>query len=104
MKAYNELNSTIVYFISHRYSHAHVHRYRVKDMNNKAQEGSFTENQLELTHVDQQTVWRIERVIKYAYLGRGRNRKLYALCRWQNMGTRYDSYTLASNLVNLRDT
>ncbi len=103
-KVYNELNSTIVYFISHRYSRSHVHRYKLKDMRNKAQEGSYTENQLELTHVDQQTVWRIEKVIKYAYLGRGRNRKLYALCRWQNMGPRYDSYTLASNLVNLRDT
>ncbi len=103
-KAYNELNSTIVYFVSHRYARAHVHRYKLKDVKNKAQEGSFTENQLELTYVDQQTVWRVEKVLKYAYLGRGRNRKLYALCRWQNMGPRYDSYTLASNLVNLRDT
>ena len=103
-KDHNELNSTNVYFITYRYSRAHVHRYKLKDSNNKALEGSFTENQLELTFVDEQTVWRIERVIHYAYLGTGRNRAKYAYCKWQGMSSKFNSYTLASNVIDLRES
>ena len=103
-KEHNELNSTVVYYVTHRYSKSHVHRYKLKDNLNTPLEGSFTQNQLELTFVDENTVWRVERVLHYAHLGRGRDRALYGYVKWANMPKKYNSYTLAANLVNLSDT
>ncbi len=102
-KAHNETNSIQVYFVTYRYSRAHVHRYKLKDMNNSALEGTFTTNQLELTFVDEETEWRVEKVLHYAWLGNGRKKERYAFVKWFGLPNRFNTYTLARNLVNLSD-
>ncbi len=101
-KDHFELNSTTVYFISYRYSRAHIHRYKLKDSNNEPLQGSFTENQLEKTQVDKQTVYRVEKILHYKYLGRGKNRARYAKVKWFQMSSKYNSYVLVKDIAPLR--
>ncbi len=99
-KDFEEQNSAAVYFITFRYrSGSNVIRYHLKDERNKALPGSFTENQLQRTHVDEDTQYRIERIDHYATI-RG---QLHAWVRWQGMPAHFDCYVLARNIVNLSD-
>ena len=99
-KNYLEQNSTAVYYVTSRYSRSHINRYKLKDQNGDPVPGSFTENQLTLTHVDRQTQYRIERVIKYRMI----NGIRHALIKWLNYPSKFNSYIVASDIVDLRES
>ena len=98
-KNYMEQNSTMVYFISSRYNRANINRYKLKDQQNKAVPGSFTEDQLVLTDVDADTEYRIEKIIRYKTI----NKVRHALVRWQNYPSSYDSWLPLSEIQDLAE-
>ncbi len=99
-KDFEEQNTTAVYFITYRYrSGSNVLRYRLKDEQNKPLSGSYTENQLQRTYVDENTEYRIEKIDHYATIGG----QLHAFVVWAGLPARYNSYVLARNVVNLGD-
>ena len=98
-KNYEEQNSTMIYFISSRYSRSNVHRYTVKDQRNDPLRGSFTQPQLQLTRdIGEHTVYRIEEVLHYKRI----NGQLQAYIKWQNYSSKFNSYIPAADVVTLR--
>ena len=98
-KNYLEQNSTIVYYITSRYSKAHINRYTLKDQRNVEQPGSFTESQLTRTFVDDNTEYRIENIVSYRKIRGVR----HALIKWLHFPAKYNSYVPESDVVNLRN-
>ena len=98
-KDYFEQNSTMVYYISTRYTRAHINRYHLKDQRNKAVPGSFVRSQLELTYVDHDTEYRIQEVLHYKVI----NGILHAKIRWQNYSAAFDSYIPAADIIHIHD-
>ena len=99
-KQFEEQNSTMIYFVSSRYTRSNVHRYTLKNQLNEAVRGSFTENQLQLTRdVGEDTVYRVEKILHYKHI----NGQLYAYIKWQNYSTKYNSYVVATDVMALRD-
>lgn len=98
-KNFLEQNSTIVYYITSRYSKAHINRYTIKDQRNVEQPGSFTESQLTRVFVDDNTEYRIEKIIHYRKI---RNVS-HALIKWLHFPAKYNSYVPKSDVVNLRN-
>ena len=99
-KNYLEQNTTAVYYITSRYSRSHINRYTLKDQNGDPVPGSFTENQLTLTHVDDQTEYRIERVLRYRMI----NGVKHALIKWANFSSKFNSYVRADDIVDLQQS
>lgn len=98
-KGFLEQNSTIVYYVTSRYSRAHINRYTLKDQQNVEQPGSFTENQLTRTFVDDNTEYRIEKIIHYRKIRNVR----HALIKWLHFPAKYNSYVPEADVVNLRN-
>ena len=99
-KNYEEQNSTMIYFVSSRYSRSNVHRYSLKDQRNDPLRGSFTEPQLQLTQdIGDHTVYRIEEVVHYKRI----NGQLYGYIKWQNYSSKFNSYVPAADIVSLQD-
>ena len=99
-KNYEEQNSTMIYYISSRYSRSNVHRYTVKDQRNDPLRGSFTQTQLQLTQdIGEHTVYRIEKVLHYKRI----NDQLQAYIKWQNYSARFNSYIPAADILTLQN-
>lgn len=96
-KNYLEQNSTIVYYVTSRYSRAHINRYTLKDQAGDPLPGSFTEDQLTLTHVDDQTEYRIEKVIRYRTI----NGIRHALVKWYHFPSKYNTFIPADDISDL---
>ena len=98
-KNFLEQNSTIVYYVTSRYSKAHINRYTLKDQRNVEQPGSFTESQLTRAFVDDATEYRIEKIIHYRKIRNVR----HALIKWLHFPSKYNSYVPEADVVNLRN-
>ena len=98
VKSFFETYSARVLFVSGRYSKANVHRYLLKDHeNNPIQKRSFTSNQLVLSHVDDQTVYRIEKVLHRKLIGG----ELYAYVKWVGYSKRFNSYIPNKDVIDI---
>ena len=99
-KQFEEQNSTMIYFVSSRYSRSNVHRYTVKDQANRPRRGSYTDAQLQLTRdIGPETVYRIEEVLHYKRI----NGQAYGFVKWVNYPARFNSYVPAADIVALQD-
>ena len=97
-KAFEESNSTQYFIISARYMRGNVHRYTLKDEHNRAVNGgSYTDQQLQLVYVDEQTEFRVERIESYKRI-RG---VLHAKVKWWGHSSKYSTYIVASELEGL---
>ena len=99
-KDFEEQNSTMLYFISSRYTRSHVHRYTLKDQLNRPRPASYTQSQLQITRdVGEQTVYRIEEVLHYKRI----EGQLYGYVKWLNYPAQFNSYVAAADIVTLQD-
>lgn len=97
-KNFLEQNSTIVYFVTSRYKKANIARYTLKDQLGRAVPGSFVEQQLVRVIVNDDTVYRVEKILKYKNI----NGVRHALVKWYNYSSRYNSYLPASQVKGIR--
>ena len=99
VKSYFEKFSTQIYFVSARYSKSNVHRFNLKDNNNKPVDNrSFTYSQLKRVVINNETVYRIERVL-HVKLIRGIP---YSYVKWKGYSANFNSYIPTSELIALR--
>ena len=97
-KSYFQSYSTQIYFISGRYSKSNVHRYKLKDYQNKPVENrSFTQNQIKLVHVNSETIYRIQEVLHQKVI-RG---VLHSYVKWVDYPDSYNSYIPSKDIVQL---
>ena len=97
-KAFYQTFSTAVYFVSSRFSKANVNRYTLKDQqNDPLNNRTFTDKQLHLVDITQQTVYRIERVLHYkTFHGR-----IYAYVKWLNYPSKFNTYIPKDDVLDL---
>ena len=96
-KNYLEQNSTIVYYVTSRYSKSNINRYTLKDQLSQPVPGSFTEDQLVLTRVDDDTEYRVEKILRYKNI----NGVRHALVKWHNYPSKYNSYVAVSQIKDI---
>ena len=98
-KEFYETFSTQVFFVSARYSKANIHRYLLKDHENKpVQNKSFTTNQLVFVEIGKQTVYRIEKILHKRLFKNG----LYCYVKWLGYNKSYNSYIPNEDIVDLK--
>ena len=93
-RGYQENYTEEVFTILRRYK-THPPRYKLKDYKNEAIKGSFYEPELQKAYVDENTVYNIEKVLRYRTV----NKQKQAFVHWSGYGKEYDSWIPASDLV-----
>ena len=96
-KEFYENNSPRLYFISHRDAPAGIQRYRLKDENNRSLPGSYSVHQLQLARVNEDTRYRIEKIIKRKRI----NNIPHALVKWYGYPVEFNSYVPLSEIEDL---
>jgi len=89
--------STKIFYITQRTNPAGIARYTVKNDQNQSISGSFTENEIQKVNIDENTVYRIEKVIGT----RERDGVKEVKVRWKDYSNAFDSWVLESELENL---
>ena len=82
-----------VFAITHRYKNQGVALYTLKDLLDEDLDGRFHEWELRKVHVDQDTVYNIERVIK--------RKKKQVLVRWLGWPKKFDSWISEELIQNV---
>jgi len=95
-KGYDQRWSEEYFLISDRFKKQGLCLYKVKDILNQPIEGTFYEDELQQIKVGADTIYVIERVIRYK--GRGLQKK--ALVRWRGWGSQHDSWIASEEIVN----
>lgn len=92
-----DIKWTVEYFIvTDRYFKENIPKYKLKDYLNEPIKGSFYENELQKIVIDDNTVFRIERI-----LGRRTRRGIReVLVKWFGWGDKFNSYIPAADLQN----
>ena len=89
-----------IYFIAARFTSYSINRYLVKTFLNETVTGSYSENELQKVIIDNETVYKIERVINR----KTENGIKYVKVRWLGYDHRYDSWIEASELGKFSST
>ncbi len=95
-KEYNEKMGAQVYSIHQRYSPGNNHLYKVKNDQGELLPGKFRENELELVNINNDTIWRIEKVLARRVKNGIREVKV----RWLDYDAFYDSWIPAKDIHN----
>ncbi len=72
----------------------HPVRYRVKDLNGEMVLGSFYEPEMIIAHVNDETLYAVEKVIRYKTV----NKKKMALVKWAHYSDKFNSYVPVEDL------
>lgn len=80
--------STKLYYITNRTNPDGIPRYKVKNDKNEGINGSFTDNELQKVIIDQNTSYRIEKILTKRLKDGVKQVKI----RWQNYDASYDSW------------
>lgn len=97
-KEFYENNSPRIYYISQRSSNAGIQRYKLKDERNRSLPGSYSNNQLQLVTVNEETRYRIEKILQRKRI----NNVPHALVKWFGYPNEFNSYVPVSEIGNLR--
>ena len=87
------------FIIADRYFRDDIAKYKLKDYANEEILGSFYEDELQKINVDEETVYRIENVIRY----RNRRRQREALVKWVGWPAKFNSWIPMNELQDYRD-
>lgn len=97
-KEYNEQTSSQVYYIHSRRAPGNNHLYKLRSDRDVVLPGSFRENDLEKVIINENTQWRIERVIGRPVI---RNGVRMVKVRYLDYDSSYDEYIPEAQVGNL---
>ena len=83
--------------VTRRYKRNGIPVYKLQDWNGEDIEGSFYNQELQTVDVDQDTLFKVEKVLRR----RTRNGQREAFVKWLHWPKKYNSWIPASNLQNL---
>ena len=95
-RGYQENYTEEIFTILRRYK-THPPRYKLKDYTNEPIKGSFYEPELQKAYVDENTVYNIEKVLRYRTV----NKEKQALVQWAGYGKEHNSWISTSELVKI---
>ena len=95
-RGYQENYTEEIFTIFRRYK-THPPRYKLKDYKNEEIKGSFYEPELQKAYVDENTVYNIEKVLRYKTV----NKQKLAFVHWAGYGKEHDSWIPVSDLVKI---
>ena len=75
---------------------SHPPRYRIKDLLEEEIKGSFYTQELQKASVDENTVYRVAKVLRY----RTKNKERQALVQWSGYPSKFDSWISTADLKN----
>ena len=96
-KAYSEHWTREVFFVTSRKMNQGLPIYTLKDYDNDPIVGTFQESELQKVYIGEDTVFKIEKVLKY----RGSKSNRQALVKWQGWPKKFNSWIKASDIQNL---
>ena len=96
-KSYKETFTQELFVIAARLP-THPVRYRLKDLAGDLILGSFYESELQLAQVSDDTLYAIEKVIRYKVI----NKQKMALVKWLHYDSKFNSYIPASDIVKYK--
>ena len=96
-KNYDEQMGAKVYYIQNREAPGNIPLYKLRDDRNNLVPGRFKSHELQHVIINDDTVWRIERVLGYRNINGVRMAKV----RWLDYGPEYDSYIPADQVQDL---
>jgi hypothetical protein len=97
-KEFDQSMSTQTFSVTQRSSPDNVNRYKVKDFKNQQLEGSFTESQLQLVLLDDQTEYKIEKIVSR----RVREGVRQARVRWMGYPPSEDTWLNVADIKKLK--
>ena len=97
-KDYQQKNSSAIYRIVQRHAPDNIARYKLKNIENQILEGSFTQNQLEMVDINEQTMYRIEKELGK----RIRKGVKQVKVRWEGYGANQDTWIDAKDVEVLK--
>ena len=92
-RGYQENYIEEVFTITRKYK-THPPRYKLKDHKGEEIKGSFYEPELQKAYVDENTVYNIEKILRY----KTKNKERFALVRWSGYGKDSDSWIPVADL------
>ena len=95
-RGYQENYTEEIFTIYRRYE-THPPRYKLKDHTGEEIKGSFYEPELQKAYVDENTVYNIEKILRYKTV----NKQKLALVRWAGYGADSDSWIPASDIQKI---
>ena len=98
-REYSEKWSTEVFTVIDRKLNQNIPMYRLKDYNNDVIQGYFYQFELQPAFIDENTVYKIEKVIK----SRTRAKKKEFLIKWKGWPSKYNSWITDSELKDFRN-
>ena len=95
-RGYQENYTEEIFTIFRRYK-THPPRYKLKDYKGEVIKGSFYEPELQKAYVNEDTVYNIEKVIRYKTV----NKQKRALVRWSGYDKEHDSWIPVKDMVKI---
>ncbi len=97
-KEYQETSGARIYYIEKRYSPGQVHLYKLRNNHDEILPGRFKENELQKVEVNDDTIYRIEKIVSRRRL---RNGVRQVKVRWLDYPERDDSWVDADEVEDL---
>ena len=97
-RAYNAKWSSEIFKIIRRFKRDGQPIYKISDWFNKPEKGTFYQAELQKVHADEDSIFLIDKIIKYK--GRGKNRQV--LVSWKGWPAKFNSWISQSELIDLK--
>ena len=95
-RAYSQKYSTEIFKVVQQLKRDYLPIYKLKDLNDEAVQGTFYESEIVPVTVDQDTIYKIDKVLKHRNF-RGQKQ---VLVKWQGYSSKFNTWIPASEVLN----